>query len=299
MKLRRLHIILFLATASACLWSCDGSLDLVGMFWTRSDTPDERFEQSRSLDVDPTNTRIQYAPSRDYRVYLLSDIHVDQTTLNLDKFVHTYVADRTAADFCLFMGDYVNRSGVFPLVSQHLQPVADAGRKIFGTPGNHDIYYGEWKEYAALFGASSYVFTVMLPEGGSDLYICLDSASGSLGRKQMEWLRSSLEAYAGFPFRHRIVFTHTNFFKEDGYQGHSGNFNVEETLDLCGLFHRYGVGLVLTGHRHYRNETFFEGVRYVTLDASSDSQTNPHYAVLSLSDGSAEINFVPLDSTVK
>ena len=124
----------------------------------------------------------------------------------------------------------------------------------------------------------------MTPSGFRDLYVALDSSSGTLGVKQREWLENLLALKSKEDFRNIIVFTHTHFFKKDSSQGHTSNFNLEETYDLADLFARYGVDLVLQGHSHSRDITVFKGVTYLRLDAIEDHYPNAFYTIITVGD---------------
>lgn len=132
--------------------------------------------------------------------------------------------------------------------------------------------------------------------GGRDLYICLDTASGYLGTRQMAWLKDVLKGMDATDLRHVVVFTHTHMFKKDGSQGHTSNYPLEETLELSSLFRTYGVELFLSGHSHCRDISYFNGVRYVVVDALeehySDSETG--YMILEAGDG-LECKFIRFD----
>ena len=102
-----------------------------------------------------------------------------------------------------------------------------------------------------------------------------------------------LEAAQEQKYRHIIVFTHTHFFKVDASQGHTSNFALEETYDLCDLFSRYGVELVLQGHDHCRDQHYFKGVQFLIVDALEDHFYNAYYAVMEVHQ-SFDFQFVPV-----
>lgn len=81
----------------------------------------------------------------------------------------------------------------------------------------------------------------------------------------------------GRGYRHIVVYTHTHMFKKDGSQGHTSNYPLEETWELTSMFARYGVSLFLSGHSHSRDISYFNGVKYIVVDALEehypDSQT--------------------------
>lgn len=267
--------VLILAVLSCCctVVSCD-SLDLPGMFWSQSDTVDSRFAQSMAYN-DQNGYATVRSDTDEYSVYVFTDFHTDGDTRNLDAFVKAY--ESAPAPLSLYLGDVVNnRDADWNLFINATQPLSEQG-SLFVTPGNHDLYFGLWPEYLSYFHTASYWFEVVAPSV-KDLYICLDSASGTLGRDQRRWLEDVLETKAS-SYRHVTVFTHTHFFKIDASQGHTSNYDINETYDLMHLFSEYGVDLVLTGHDHTAEHTSFGGVDYYVVPALENSKPDPGYAL--------------------
>ena len=268
-----LFILMFFLT------SCTKNIDLMGLFYTINESPDERFEQSMSYNAEYGYDKITGVPD-DYEVYVMSDIHVDFSTDNLDRFVSDYLADSVAAPFALCLGDLINATGHFDLFDEHVKPVSDAGRKIYYTVGNHDLYFNQWPEFRSRYHTSTYWFEVQTVSNFKDLYIAIDSGNGTLGRDQRDWLENLLKDKQSQGYRHIIVFTHTHFFKKDTSQGHTSNFNLEETYDLLDLFDRYDVSMVLQGHSHARDLTLFKDVVYLRVDALEDHYPDAFYTIL-------------------
>ena len=261
------------------LCSCGGNVDMLGMFYTVSDGADGRFEQSQEYNSGRGVDTVKVA-AEDYPVYIFTDIHVDNTTFNLDTFVTSYLADAGAAPFCLCLGDMINAQGNYPKFMAYIERIRAAGREVYATPGNHDIYFGQWDVYRSYWHTSSYYFVVETPSGKRDLYICLDSSDGTLGAAQRAWLESVLKEKQQENYRHIIAFTHTHLWKRDQSQEHTSNFALEETYDIADLFSRYGVQLVLQGHSHHRYFTRFKNVVYLRLDKMEDHFYNSFYTVL-------------------
>lgn len=147
-----------------------------------------------------------------------------------------------------------------------------------------------WEEYYARLGSSTYLFTVRTPEA-TDLYICLDSGSGTLGSKQLKWLRETLENKRQ-DYRHCIVMTHNNFFRFR--RTGSTNPLVEELHVLMEMFTRHNVNMLITGHDHRRSNEVFGLTRYLTLDALLDGFSHASYMVLTLENGKIGIEFISL-----
>ena len=283
------HLIpLVLALGLFC--SCD-RLDLLGFVYTRSETPDQRFTQSMQYNAGQKEAVIDVA-SDDYRLYTCTDVHVNKTTEGLDRFVSDYLKDDTAAPFAICLGDLIDAQNQYDLFMEHVEPIAKAGKTLFCTAGNHDIYFGQWKEYRSRLNTSTYCFVVNTPSQGKDLYICLDSASGTLGSKQSDWLESTLAQRSSEGFRNIIVFTHTHFFKRDASQGHTSNYTLDETYYICSLFEKYGVKLVLTGHDHSYEDSIYKNARYLIIDALADYEDTAWYAILTVGKGGANVERV-------
>ena len=111
---------------------------------------------------------------------------------------------------------------------------------------------------------------------GKDLYISLDSATGSLGNKQTKWFKSFLSENRK-NYRHCVVLTHTNFFYTDNSQVSSGNMPIEESFALIDFLGKQNVSLVLQGHDHYREDLTYDSVRYTILGAIHDEMEAPEY----------------------
>lgn len=267
MKSKRILLI----AALACLASCSGepTLDMVGMVDGQSPDANSRFSGGNGVIlVQNPAPRIVNCPGGDYKVYVGADMHIDAgaPTSHTDAFLQAYAADDDAP-MALILGDLVNGKNSMKMASDRVREMAgDKAGTMFLALGNHDIYWKLWDQWAAEWGEAHYTVQVKTPEG-TDLYICLDTASGYLGTLQMEWLKDTFESIKGKPLRHVIVYTHTHMFKKDGSQGHTSNYPLEETWELASMFRQAGVELVISGHSHCRDLSFFNGVEYVVVDA--------------------------------
>lgn len=264
--------IIFVLLAVLLLTSCDAvnnflpNWDVIGMVYGQSPRNDNRFEQSMQYNEEHL---AQYADivltKDDYKVYFGTDMHVDSTWRNTTKFAQAAQAD-TECPFAIVLGDVINAMDNYP---NFLAGMAPLSKRWFCTAGNHDIYYGQWKEYLQYIGSSVYSFQVITPSA-KDLYICLDSSDGTLARKQFAWLKETLESAQEKSYRHIIVFTHTHMFKHDSTQGHISNYVLEETYAITDLLGKYGVDWYVSGHAHSRNITDFKGVKYIIVDTLQD-----------------------------
>ncbi|MPN25594.1 hypothetical protein SDC9_173006 [bioreactor metagenome] len=125
------------------------------------------------------------------------------------------------------------------------------------------MYFDGWKHYFRLFGSSVYYFTIQTPSK-EDIYICLDSGSGTLGKSQLKWLKELLQNRRQF-YDKCVIFTHVNFFRDRHTL--STNPLINELLVLMDLFEKYEVDYVVMGHDHVRAVNVLGKTTYVTLDA--------------------------------
>ena len=272
--------------------TCCGKVDMSGFFVSPGDNVDKRFEQSKEytqgLPYDIVET------GEEYVAYICTDIHLDRTQTNLNQFLSDLRNDENAS-FGLILGDVIDRNG-------KMQDFHDAilwdeekhqyERPVFIIPGNHDMFFGQWKDFRRYFGASSYFVEIVSPTA-KDLVIGLDSASGTLGGRQMKWLRQLLETSRS-SYRHCIVITHTNIFKTDNSQMTSGNMPLEETAAITGLFSTHDVDIVFQGHDHYREDLIYMGVRYTTIGTIKDSADAPEYLKVHINQEGFEYEWVYL-----
>ena len=252
--------------------------DMPGMFNGTSPEVATRFAESMAYNAAAGETHLT-VPA-DYRIYVCTDSHIDSTHRNLEQFVLAYKSD-PLCPLALHLGDLVNAQGNFPHACRTLQtePVCAHRDTLFITPGNHDIYFNQWTDYRNIFHTSSYWFDTQDNTTGNplDLFICLDSAEGTLGTAQMKWLRSLLEEKAKTGYRHIIVFSHTHMFKQDASQGHTSNYAIEETAEITALFTKAPVVMYLCGAVSHREITRFGNTAYIIVDTCRDPEEKPYY----------------------
>lgn len=264
--------------------ACNPNYDMAGMFSGQSPRVDARFAVSMEYNQKRGDIMVQ-VPDDYYKVYFGTDMHVDSTARNVRRWV-TALRNDPQCRLAVILGDMVNAKGNFPRFMEALEfdaSIHATDVPLFATVGNHDLYFGQWTEYLAYWHTSTYFFEVHTPHA-TDLYICLDSGEGTLGAKQLRWLRTLLESKKHAGYRHRIVFTHTHMFKQDNSQGHTSNFPLEETYEITALLQRYGVEWYVSGHDHHREINRFRDVQYMIVDTMQDPVSEPYYMVASVSD---------------
>jgi predicted phosphodiesterase len=186
------------------------------------------------------------------------------------------------------LGDIIDATTDFEYVEDALErhPLAElllpAKDTLMAVCGNHDIYFKQWDNFIKTFKTSTYYFVVKTLTGKQDLFIVYDSADGTVGKKQLDWLRETLVWAEKQDFRHIVACTHTNFFKRDNSQGNSSNFPQEETYALLNLFTSHGVDMLWTGHDHSREVTQVKGLTSIVVDSMKDEDSKPHYMLVKM-----------------
>lgn len=266
------------------LTSCskDSTYDFAGMFSPNGETVNTRFAQSQEYNNIAGITHLDMTTD-DYVMYVCTDSHITRSThRNLDYFMAQYKAE-TAPKFALHLGDVIDAQLNFPCADSILHFDGQSiGDTVFVTPGNHDIYFKQWSIYRSYFKTSSYWFDTRNGSKKLDLFICVDSAEGALGKSQTRWLENLLKEKSKEGYRHIIIFTHTHLWKLDASQGHTSNMALEETYGLTDMLGKYGVEFVWSGHQHARQSVFFKGVNYLVLDATKDEEKGQAYMTVNM-----------------
>jgi predicted phosphodiesterase len=255
---------------------------MVGMFAGSSPTIDKRFEQSMQYNQQAGYATI-HALSDNYRVYVCTDTHIHKTRTRWEYFVGTYHAD-SLCPVAVHLGDIIDATTDFAYVEDVLKSTIFPTKSdtLMAVCGNHDIYFKQWEKFIKAFKTSSYYFVVTTPMGKKDLFVVFDSADGTVGRKQLDWLRETLTWAGKQGFRHIVACTHTNFFKRDNSQGHSSNFTQEETYALLNLFTQHGVDMLWTGHDHSREITQVKSMTSIVVDSMKDEDKEPYYMLVTM-----------------
>lgn len=291
MKKNILYIALVLLFA-ACTPSEDTTLDMAGMFSNNGEPVNGRFEQSMEYNDSHGERHIDMGADT-YTIYACSDSHITRSAHKLlDYFVAQYNA-ASAPKLALHLGDLIDAQKNIPCADSIMNL---AGGNVFIALGNHDVYFKQWSEYKKYFPTATYWFDTNNGSKKLDLFICLDTADGTIGTKQMKWLRDLLAEKSQAGYRRIIVFTHTHFWKLDDSQGHTSNMALEETYEVASLFAKYGVEYVWSGHQHSRQSVIFKGVNYLVLDATQDKEKGQSYMTVEMGE-SAIYHYIDYPST--
>jgi predicted phosphodiesterase len=247
-----------------------------------AESVNQRFEQS--LDWNKNHSPRETVVTTDnYLILSGADIHVGGTN-NLDSFFS--IAKNINASAVVLAGDLTTgNADDYAVFEQHLPP--ENSLPLFFITGNHDLHFNGWEQFHSTLGSSSYFFTIKTPVA-TDLCICLDTGGGTIGDKQLEWLRNILQTKRP-DYRRCMVFTHNNFFRPR----HTDSTNplVEELQILLELFTEHRVDMVITGHDHNQDAVLFGNTTYIIMDAMKDKASNAGYFQIRVKNGIINYEF--------
>ena len=269
--MRTLSFAILILLLSSCRY------DFAGFVSPPSKTVETRFKES--LDMNNNDTIISIA-SASYQMALCSDVHVNKTAHNLSVLLKE-VNSNPDISLMAILGDITDMPGGM-FVAKETITSANMDIPVKYIVGNHDLYFNQWDDFKECFGSASYYFIVQA-DTVSDLFIVLDSGSGTLGNSQLKWLENLLKSRRHL-HRNCTVLTHTHFWDTEMSQFPTGNFPVEETAVLTNLFSKYDVNMVISGHDHTSQVKLFNGVCYIITDAILDESEKWSYLKVTFSD---------------
>lgn len=271
-------------TLSFLLLNCSENRDLTG-FFISPDTVNERFVQSEDWNSKHEPKQLEVATDH-YTILLGGDSHIGGTK-NFNALLSEAKKPENLA--LVMVGDLVTgRSEDYKVLSECLSDFQNV--PYFMVVGNHDLFFDGWKTFYEYFGTSTYYFTVKTPTA-NDLYICLDTGTGTIGDKQLTWLMDILSTERN-KYRNCIVLTHLNFFRNHNQL--STNPLVTELYVLLDLFAKNRVNMVISGHDHVKAINEFGNTTYITLSALLDGNAQASYLKLNIASDKLEYEFMAI-----
>lgn len=243
---RLLQLTLIMLTAFY-LVSC--SADPKGLVISSSDV-DKRFEDSSTMP----NKKGVAIPENEFSFIVVADTHVYKgDASDLIALKNKLNSDGENDKFLIACGD-ISQCGAAEDFQAFKDALEDENFPVYTTIGNHDLYYDGWSNYRRILGKSCYTFNA-----GEVLFISFDSANGTLGRKQKNWLEWVLNNKTESLV---IIFTHFEFFSP-GSTTIQQYTDIEEVAYLVHLFGKTGVDYVFMGHSHQFSHNEIGGVHFV------------------------------------
>ncbi len=268
---------------SFLLFSCD-QFEMRG-FVAAYESADQRFQQS--MEWNRRNPYQEIVTVKDdYSLYCTADSHVGDTK-KLDIFLRNALESEAKA--LVMVGD-ITTGNAEDIDNFKLWLPAREIIPAFLVAGNHDLYFDGWKKFYSLFGSSTYIFFVRTPVF-TDMYICLDTGSGTMGSEQIDWLRNVLETER-LNYRNCVLFTHNNLFRIRHTV--TGNPFVEELQVLLEMCVKYNINMIVSGHDHKKNVTSIGNTTFITMDHLQDNRKNSGYLKLLIKGGKIHFEFVQI-----
>ncbi|MBN2130941.1 MAG: metallophosphoesterase [Sedimentisphaerales bacterium] len=185
-------------------------------------------------------------------------------------------ANRLKPDFVIVCGDLINHPGDEKEAKAYLEVAAtlDETIPLYNVSGNHDYVPSEPKSlgwYQARFGSPWYAFGHK-----NSFFVVFDSTmvksgpeDGPLYQWQMQWLEDTLQAAQDKGYDHITVYTHYPLAlrradEDDEY------FNLPRSRrrTLLGMFHKYHVDAVFSGHFHHNTYVKDGELELITTSSS-------------------------------
>ncbi|MBN2614746.1 MAG: metallophosphoesterase [Bacteroidales bacterium] len=276
--LKRNHLLLLLLFGT----SCDKNLDYKGLFYSES-AVNLRYEES--MVWNRAHSREITVQDTVYKMIFTGDTHIGGVS-NLNKVME--IAAASGAVCLAIAGDITTgRPDDFARAAVLLN--ATAPYEVALTTGNHDLFFGGWQWYYRYFGSSVYTLKVHYIQN-TDLFIFLDTGSGTLGSLQYAWLKDELLKRNNY--RNVVVVTHLNLIRN--LMTSTTNLLVQEMNALLDLFARNRISMVIMAHDHARYTERFGNTTYITLDALVDDDPDASYLMLTGGTKGVTYRFVEL-----
>jgi hypothetical protein len=226
--------------------------------------PGERFRDSRVLQV--AQPQVQLPDPQHYTFAVVGDLHIQRgDTARFRRILTAASAEGDA--FGVFLGDLVD-NGLESDFAAYARALADTGwsAKAFSVIGNHDIFGDGWTYYKQTNGPSHYTFQI-----GNAKFIALDTADGSLGAEQAEWLKTELSKP-----NPGLLFLASHYMPDvPGISTYLRLADEVEAARLMALATRSGVRAWFGAHYHSYVVGSIEGVDYVVAGGGGGKRMPP------------------------
>jgi predicted phosphodiesterase len=233
------------------------------------DIADTKAEYYINLEDIIEEYKVKYAQKNYIEVNYLDSLE----KYDPEEYEETSITDFVNGDYLYYLDPKYETAYTLDKIQYPFYPVV----------GNHDITHNGWALWSNIFHSSFYDVYVYVGRWDGeyvyDHFIFLDTASGTLGKEQVNLIEEGLvdDKYAaendGIRTRNTFVFSHTNIFRPSSMQ-FASTFAREESFFLLNKFVEWEADIVFCGHVHKWDEQEVGGVNYITLDSMSENN-NP------------------------
>lgn len=233
---------LFIMFFSSCKYHSYG----LDEFFYRTSSIDNRIKDLKEVKENIPN----FINDKPYKILVITDVHFGSEEHNVKKATEEFFSflDGIPIEdfplFCICLGD-ITEHGLQKEFNEYDSFVKklknDYGINTFTVIGNHDLYNSGWHFYKEIVfpNTSFYYFKT-----NQLSYYFIDSASGSLGKNQMNAFLDLLKKDSN----PKIVSTHVPIYANGHFY-----FVMQNTLErnsLISMLAKNNVKAVLVGHTH-------------------------------------------------
>ena len=242
-------ILLLLVLTLAFFTSCDNIVPIASID-PYKETAKENYYETPLTDLNGND--FPKTDAEGFKILLISDTHFGKTksgtffkTEEFEKYITETTDILSTSDFIVNLGDISDNSEQAQLDEyKKWSEELFKGKPIVNVIGNHDNRNGGVQRF---IDTVAYTDSTYYRFNASDVqFYVVDSAFRTLGRQQLDHLMKVLEANKD---KKKIILTHiplygsiTNFYASFA--------DEKERNFLLSRFSRYGVNLLLTGHKH-------------------------------------------------
>jgi len=236
--------------------SCN--VDFLGLVY--SSDLDERLKSKNVFHFLTEEDRFTSFGSN-YSFIVLADTHIENGKTWGFEGLKDVITDHGNIKFVVVMGD-ITQYGASLDIDKFIEVAGSFGVPCYPVVGNHDIYFNNWSVYKEKIGSTRY----KIDGNGTTLFI-LDTANSFIGKEQLDWLESEVNAANGRVF----IFTHSPLFVT-GPADMQQITDVKERARIVSML-KNRCDVMFMGHSHKRYFNEAGNVRYQAIEDFKGTKT--------------------------
>lgn len=244
---------IFLTAVILSAVSC-GFVDVLGVISSRSQNVRERFIDKDNL---PVILPPDVADNSNFSFLVISDLHYYEGDENYFKDISDDVRFNDIS-FIVVCGD-VAQSGLRYQYDYLAEDLKNINVPAYYVIGNHDLYNNGYDEWRNILGRTVYEFKI-----GDNHFIFTDTANGTIGSDQKNWIIDTLSASDSI---NKFVFSHYSPTDKE-FQSPTALSYPEEAYFLYDVLDKFDVKYYICGHLHFYDEKEIRGVKYIIVNTA-------------------------------
>ncbi len=236
--------------------SCE-YVEFLGIVSSRSQNVRERFIDKDNL---PVILPPYVADTSNFSFLVIAYLHYYDVD---EKYFKDISADDRFDEisFIVVCGD-VAQSGLKHQYDYLLEDLKNVNVPVYYVIGNHDLYNNGYAEWRSILGRTVYDFKI-----GDNHFIFTDTANGTIGSDQKNWIIDTLSASNSI---NKFVFSHYSPTDKE-FQSPTALSYPEDAYFLYDVLEKYGVKYYMCGHLHFYDEKEIRGVKYIIVNTAQNS----------------------------